>query len=136
MNAKCKKQKRAICVSFVAWGPGDEAPGRGCVFQCRNSIFNANFIGLGRFSTWGAQTTASEASRPSACARRSRGSRGLAPGGGCKGTLKQSYATVVLSLSLSLSCLFFLGGGSVGRFVPILLYFLFLSIILVCLCNC
>ena len=36
--------------------------------------------GLRRFLTWGgAEATASEASRPSACARRSRGSRGLAP---------------------------------------------------------
>ena len=32
----------------------------------------------------GAQTTASEASRPSVCPRRSRGSRGWPPGGDCK----------------------------------------------------
>ena len=45
-------------------------------------------IGFGRFSTWGrgAQATANETSRPSACASHSRGSRGWPPGGGCKRT--------------------------------------------------
>ena len=77
--------------SGVQWGSRGEAPESSCVFQRKNNIFNANLyrhkivnIGLGRFSTWGAQTTASEASRPSAYAWRSRGSRGWPPGGGCK----------------------------------------------------
>ena len=50
-------------------------------FQPKNDIFNTNLyrhkianIGLGRFLTLGPQTTASEAGRVSACARRSRGS--------------------------------------------------------------
>ena len=63
----------------VQWGSRGEAPESSCVFQRRDNIFNANLyrhkivnIGLGRFSTLGAQTTATEASRPRACARRSR----------------------------------------------------------------
>ena len=59
--------------SGVQWGSRGEAPESACVVQHRNNIFNANLcrhkivnIGLGRFSTSGAQTTASEASRPSA----------------------------------------------------------------------
>ena len=51
------------------------------VFVCVSLTISALNIGFGRFSTWGegAQATASEANRPSACARHSRGSRGLAP---------------------------------------------------------
>ena len=77
----------------VQWGSRGEAPESSCVFQCRNNIFNANLyrhkivnIGLAEdFQHGGAQTTASETSRPSACARRSRGSRGLAPWRGLQG---------------------------------------------------
>ena len=70
------------CTSGVQSGSRGEAPESSCVFQLKNNILKANSyshkivnIGLGRFSTWGggAQTTASEASRPSACARRSGG---------------------------------------------------------------
>ena len=78
--------------SWVQWGSRGEANESSCVFQRENNIFNANLyrhkivnIGLGRFSTLGAQTTASEASRPSACAKHSRGPGGWPPGGGCKG---------------------------------------------------
>ena len=46
--------------------------------SCQRDRVYIHNIDLGRFSTWGAQTTASDASRPSACTRRSRGSRGLA----------------------------------------------------------
>ena len=66
--------------------PGAKPPKALVFFKTKNNIFNANLnrhkivnIGLGRFSTCGAQTTASEASRPSACARRSGGVQGADP---------------------------------------------------------
>ena len=66
-------------------GSKGRSPQNGLCFSMQKQHFQRKLHRLRKiFNMGGPQTTASEASKPSACARRSRGSRGLAPGGGCK----------------------------------------------------
>ena len=79
------------CPMGSSGDPGAKPPKAFVFFNAKTTFLKQTYrhkivnIGLRSFSTLGAQTTASKASRPSACARRSQGSRGLAPWQGLQG---------------------------------------------------